>query len=133
MPPRAMHLAERGRGDGHGVDRREHLLRLHVVRRGDLRADGVPRDRRHLVGELAERREVGLGDEVRARGEDLRELHEGRPEVRDARHQRFRPRPVERRRAMQRTAPPEPAAPVAEQGDDEGPEGEDDPEGVHLH
>ena len=132
VPTCAVYLAERGRRDRGLVDRVEDALRFHTVRGDDLRADRLPRDRGHLVGEPTEDAQVRLLNEVRARREHLRELHERRSQLRDPRDYRLGARNMERRRPLCWRPPPEPAVPVAEHRDDEWPEGEDDPERVHC-
>ncbi len=131
VPARAMHLTERGRSDRRTIDRLEHRLGFLPVRRDDLPTDLLPRHRRHLIRERAELREIGLRDQVRARSENLRELHERRPQRRDARDQSLGALLVERRRADDRRAPPQPSPLIAQQRDDEGAEREEDAERVH--
>ncbi|CAA9316599.1 MAG: hypothetical protein AVDCRST_MAG11-1804, partial [uncultured Gemmatimonadaceae bacterium] len=132
-PPvaRAVHLAQRRRRDRLGVEPLEQRGRGLAVALADHPLHRRQRHRGHAVGEGAERGEVGLGDDVGARGEHLRELHEGGTEPRDHAHEALGAARVERRRARRRPAGDEPPPVVAPEREDEGEEPEGDDDGAH--
>ena len=85
---RAVHLRHGRRGDRLRVERGEvRLERTGEVALDDL-ADPVERERRHLVPERRELADDRCRQEVGARGRDLADLDEGRPELVTDRDQR---------------------------------------------
>jgi hypothetical protein len=77
--PRAVHLPERGGGDGPGLELGERLRDADAQLGRDDLLDLGEGERLDLVLEARERVEVGLRQEVGPRREQLRELDEGRP------------------------------------------------------
>ena len=77
---RAMHLAERGRGDRRRVEFDERLRHANAQLLLDDPLDVRVRERLEVVLQARERVEVGLRQQVGARREQLPELDERRPE-----------------------------------------------------
>ena len=80
---RAVNLSERGGGHGRRVELGERLRDAHAQLGVDDLLDLGERERLNLVLEARERVNVGLRQEVCARGHELRELDEGRPQLLD--------------------------------------------------
>src|SRR5690606_6183058 len=127
--PRAVDLAQARGGDGHTVELREHRVHGLAQLRGDHRLDLFRGMRRDAVLEPADRREIGLGQDVRARAEHLRELDERRAERRDGRDQPLGAALVALVRQLPAPAEQDPAPAVAQECDEEWRAPRDDREG----
>jgi hypothetical protein len=109
---RTMHLPERCRGYGHGLEALEQLSRAFPVALDNGALDRRERNRRDLVGEGREGGDVLLGKQVRASGEHLGELHEGGTERPDGRDEPLGASSMELVRAHQGRARDDPASAV---------------------
>ena len=140
---RAMHLAERSGGHRHALERLEHFVHprgahplrvrpVAVIALGHDPRDRVETERRDLVDELPEFREIRFRNEVGPRGEHLRHLHERGPKADDRLHESACAARVDLRRARHRPAPPNPPPAVPQERDRVRPEREKHANRVHI-
>jgi hypothetical protein len=74
----SMHLAQRSCSEWFGGDRCEDFLGRVSELLGDHVSDGLPGHGRHRILQLAQFGHVGRGQQIRASGENLAELHKSR-------------------------------------------------------
>ena len=120
-PPvrRAMDLAQRRGGERLGIEPVEDAAGLVAQLAADHRLRHARRQRRHLVGQGADGGEIGLGQDVGPRGEDLRQLDEGGAEIGDGAGEPRGPPAVALVVPPRRAAEQDEAPAVPEEGEDE--------------
>ena len=95
-----MHLAERGRRHRRALKFRERLRQPRADFHGHDRLHFVEGERFHVILQPRQRLHVSRRHEVRARGDELAELDESRPELFQVRRQFLRLRRHRRRRPV---------------------------------
>src|SRR5690606_14910744 len=115
----SVHLTEARGGDRLALELIEDLGKRLAERGSDHHLDRGGRLRGHPVLEASDLREVGLGEDIGARAEDLRELDEGRAEGGDRGRQSLRPPPMILGGAPGASTEDYPAPAVPHEGDEE--------------
>ena len=122
-----MHLAEARGGGGLPLELIEDLIHRPTQLTLDDRDDLIRGIRRGLILKRADRRQVGLGKDIRSCGHDLAELDERRPQLGHPSHQLFCPPPMMPFGAARGGAHDDPSPPIPQKGHDQGCEAHDDP------
>jgi hypothetical protein len=122
----AVHLAQRRGRERLGIEALEHLTGLRAELALDHRLGHTGGQRRHLVGQGADGREIRLRQDVGSCGEDLGQLDEGRTEIGNGASELGGTTAVALVVSPQRAAEQDEPPAVPEKGEDEGKEPAED-------